>query len=130
MREFAATDIEYLDPADVEELIASAGFHIRDRNLLLSALAAPLPVFGEEVYLGLYNKAGILLLAINRDHPLSDGNKRLSWLVTKAFLALNGHDLAADSVQEGNVFVRAIADHRLELVDIVSWIESHTTRLA
>lgn len=55
------------------------GSPIRDRDLLLSALAAPLPVFGEEVYLGLYNKAGILMLASNRDHPLSDGNKRLSW---------------------------------------------------
>ena len=130
MTEAADPEIEYLDPADVEALIASAGFHIRDRNLLLSALAAPLPVFGEEVYMGLYNKAGILMLAINRDHPLSDGNKRLSWVVAKGFLALNGHDLAADSVQEGNAFVRAVAGSRLELVDVVSWIESHTTHLA
>jgi death-on-curing protein len=41
---------DYLEPIDVEDLIASMGFHLRDRNLLLSALAAPLPVFGEEVY--------------------------------------------------------------------------------
>ena len=130
MTEPADPEIEYLNPADVEELIASAGFHIRDRNLLLSALASPLPVFGEEVYMGLYNKAGILMLAINRDHPLSDGNKRLSWLVAKGFLALNGHDLTAHSVQEGNAFVRAVAGGRLELVDVVSWIENHTTHLA
>lgn len=130
MTEPADSDVEYLDPADIEELIASAGFHVRHRNLLLSALAAPLPVFGEEVYMGLYNKAGILLLAINRDHPLSDGNKRLSWLVAKGFLALNGHDLRADSVHEGNVFVRAVADGRLELVDVVDWIERHASLLA
>ncbi|HEY5224556.1 MAG TPA: hypothetical protein VIJ18_16105 [Microbacteriaceae bacterium] len=71
---------EYREPSDVEDLITSEGFHIGDRNLLLSALAAPLPVFGEEVYPGLNNKAAALLVAINRDQPLSDGNKRLSWI--------------------------------------------------
>ena len=125
----ADSDIEYLDPADVEELIASVGFHVRDRNLLLSALAAPLPVFGEEVHMGLFNKAGVLMVAINRDDPLSDGNKRLSWLVAKGFLALNGLDLAADTVPEGNTFVRAVADGKLDLVDVVDWIERHTSRL-
>lgn len=122
---------EYLEPADVEHLIASAGFHSRDgnRNLLLSALAAPLPVFGEEVHLGLYNKAAALLVAINRDHPLADGNKRLAWLVTKAFLALNGHHLAPDTVAEGNTFVRAVADRKLEFIDVVDWIELHTSTL-
>lgn len=122
-------DIEYLDPADVEHLIESAGFHVRDRNLLLSALAAPLPVFGEEVYLGAYSKAAILLIAINRDHPLSDGNKRLSWIAAKAFLALNGLHLAADSVPDGDSFVRAVADRRLDFVDVVDWIESHSQDL-
>jgi len=118
--------IEYVSPADVEALIASAGFHIRDRNLLLSALAAPLPVFGEEVYSGLYNKAGALLMAINRDHPLSDGNKRLSWIVAKGFLALNGHHLAADSVHEGDQFIRAVAENRFPFIEVVDWIERHT----
>lgn len=123
------SETEYVEPADVEDLIASTGFHVRDRNLLLSALAAPLPVFGEEVYLGLHNKAAALLVAINNNHPLSDGNKRLSWLVTKAFLALNGHDLAADSVAQGNTFVRAVAAHQLDFLDVVNWIERHTTPL-
>ena len=120
---------DYLEPADVEDLIASAGFHVRDRNLLLSAPASPLPVFGEEVYVGLYDKAAALLLAVNRDHPLSDGNKRLSWLVTKAFLALNGHHLAANSVRDGDEFIRAVADRQCEFIDVVSWIETRTTRL-
>jgi death-on-curing protein len=122
--------IEYLDPIDVEDLIASVGFHLRDRNLLLSALAAPLPVFGEEVHPGLNDKAAALLVAINRDHPLSDGNKRLSWLVAKGFLALNGWHLAATSVEDGDEFVRAVADSRLDFVDVVDWIERHSSRLA
>lgn len=120
---------EYLEPADVEDLIALAGFHVRDRNLLLSALAAPLPVFGQEVYLGLFDKAAALFIAINNDHPLSDGNKRLAWIVTKTFLALNGRHLAAGSVTEGDAFVRSVADHRIERKAIVDWIETHSTRL-
>ncbi|TFD78258.1 type II toxin-antitoxin system death-on-curing family toxin [Cryobacterium fucosi] len=120
---------EYLEPADVEDLIALAGFHVRGRNLLLSALAAPLPVFGEEVYPGLHDKAAALLIAINNDHPLSDGNKRLAWIVTKGFLALNGHHLAAGSAADGDAFVRSVADHRVERIAIVDWIETHSRRL-
>ena len=110
---------DYLEPVDVEDLIASMGFHLRDRNLLLSALAAPLPVFGEAA----------LMIAINRDRPLADGNKRLSWIVAKAFLALNGEHLAADSVREGDEFIRAVAGNQIKLDEAVGWIEAHSTRL-
>lgn len=121
---------DYLDPIDVENLIASIGFQLRDRNLLLSALAAPLPVFGEEVYESLHSKAAVLMVAINRDHPLSDGNKRLSWIVAKAFLALNGEHLAARTVRDGDAFVRAVASNRLPLDEVVRWIEERSTRLS
>ena len=120
---------DYLEPVDVEDLIASMGFHLRDRNLLLSALAAPLPVFGEEVYASVQSKAAALMIAINRDHPLADGNKRLSWIVAKAFLALNGEHLAADSVREGDEFVRAVAGNQIKFDEAVGWIEAHSTRL-
>jgi len=120
---------DYLEPVDVEQLVESMGFHLRDRNLLLSALAAPLPVFGEEVYESLHRKAAALMIAINRDHPLSDGNKRLSWMVSKAFLALNGEHLAARTVPEGDAFVRAVAGNHLPLDDVVMWIQTHSTRL-
>jgi death-on-curing protein len=121
--------IEYLDPADVEDLIESVGFHVRERNLLLSALAAPLPVFGEEVYPGLHAKAAALMIAINRDHPLSDGNKRLSWLVAKALLALNGGDLRAGDVESADRFVRAVAAGELDFGQVVDWITNRTSRL-
>ncbi|MDR5699865.1 type II toxin-antitoxin system death-on-curing family toxin [Agromyces aerolatus] len=121
---------EYLDPEDVEQLIASAGFHYRggNRHLLLSALATPLPVFGEEVYPELEHKAAVLLIAINRDHPLADGNKRLSWIVAKAFLALNGLDLAT-GVREGDRFVRSVADESPKFEEVAQWITHHTTVL-
>lgn len=120
---------EYLEPVDVEDLIVLMGFHLRDRNLLLSALAAPLPVFGEEVYASVQSKAAALMVAINRDQALSDGNKRLSWIVAKAFLALNGEHLAAGTVREGDEFIRAVAGNQIKLDDVARWIEAHSTRL-
>jgi death-on-curing protein len=47
---------EYIEPDDVDELLEVEGFHYRDRGLLLSALAAPLPTFGEEVHPGPHQK--------------------------------------------------------------------------
>ena len=57
-----------------------------------------MPVFGEEVHPTLEEKAAALLLAVNRNHALADGNKRLAWFVTVAFLELNGVDLVVDDV--------------------------------
>lgn len=96
---------------------------------MLSALAAPLPVFGEEVYESLHRKAAALIIAINREHPLSDGNKRLSWIVAKAFLALNGEHLAARTVPDGDAFVRAVAGNHLPHDEVVTWFETNSTRL-
>ena len=117
---------EYLDPEDVEELIRSVAWHVRDRSRLLSALAAPLPVFDEEVYDGPHEKAAALIAAINRNHPLLDGNKRLSWIVTVAFYELNGFDLAAASVAGGDAFIRAIAADELTHQEIVNRLAGHT----
>jgi len=50
-------------------------------------------------------------------------------MVTKGFLALNGYHLAAPRVAEADVFIRAVADHRIDRPAIVDWIETHSTHL-
>lgn len=115
---------EYLDPGDVEALLDRVGWHLRDRGLLLSALAAPMPVFDEEVHPSLADKASALMLAINRDHPLLDGNKRLSWLVAAAFFELNGVDVVAPQA-EIDRFVRQVAAS-IDRADAVEWIAAHS----
>jgi death-on-curing protein len=120
---------EFLDPEDVEALLDEEGFHYkdgaRDRNLLLSALAAPMPVFGEDVHPALEEKAAALLLAVMRNHPLADGNKRLAWFVTVAFLELNGVDLISGDVDEADQFLRAVAAGEVESVAIARWLQVH-----
>ncbi|GGI43971.1 death-on-curing protein [Agromyces flavus] len=122
----ARREVEYLDPDDVEALLDVEGFHFKDgargRNLLLSALAAPMPVFGEEVHPTLDEKAAALLLAVMRNHPLADGNKRLAWFVTVAFLELNDLDLVADDVVEADRFLREVAAGTIDLDGVAAWI--------
>jgi death on curing protein len=117
---------EYLEPVDVEEWLAENGLHVRDRSLLLSCLAGPLPVFGEEVYPDVHEKAAVLLIGINRNHPLLDGNKRLSWMVTAAFYELNGYDLRVAEQREIDRFVRSVAAGNIDRAEVAAWLRAHT----
>lgn len=125
---------EYVDPEDVEALLDEEGFHYKDgargRNLLLSALAAPMPVFGEEVHPTLDEKAAVLLISVMRNHALADGNKRLAWLVAAAFLELNGVDLVIDDVDEADRFLRSVASGDVELEGVADWVRERMHPLA
>ena len=118
---------EYIEPDDVDELVEVEGFHYRDRMLLLTALASPMPVFGEEIYPGLHQKAAVLMNAINRDHPLLDGHKRLSWFIAVAFYALNGLNLRADDVDDADRYIRLIASGEVPLSDIERWLDENSS---
>lgn len=126
--------VEYLDPDDVERLIAEEGFAFRDgargRNLLLSALAAPMPVFGEEIHPSLDAKAAALLLAVNRDHALADGNKRLSWFVAVAFLELNGMDLTVDDTETTARLIERVAAGDVDHDELAGWIRGRMRPLS
>jgi death-on-curing protein len=64
---------------------------IRDRGLLQSGLARPqATAFGEDAYPTLEEKAAALLHSLARNHALVDGNKRLAFAGTIAFLGVNG----------------------------------------
>lgn len=125
---------EFLDPEDVEALLDEEGFHYKDgargRNLLLSALAAPMPVFGEDVHPTLDEKAAVLLVAVMRNHALADGNTRLAWFVTVAFLELNGVDLVVDDVGGADRFLRSIASGDVEPGEVAEWLRARMHPLA
>lgn len=67
---------------------------IRDEGLLESALARPsTTVMGSDAYPTLHLKAAALLHSVCLNHPLVDGNKRLSALLAVMFLRVNGEEL-------------------------------------
>ena len=53
---------------------------------------------------------------------LADGNKRLAWFVTVAFLELNEVDLIVDDVDATDRFLRMVAAGEVGLDDLATWI--------
>ena len=98
---------------------------VRDIGLLDSALARPRSsAFGEDAYPSIPLKACALLHSLVKNHCLVDGNKRLAWLATTVFLAMNGYEVHLDddeafelvwSIASGDADVRAI-ERRLTIV--------------
>jgi len=105
--------IEYLDLEDLVELatrLLGDPPPIRDVGLLGSAAARPeATAFGRDAYPDLWSKAAALLQSVVKNHALVDGNKRLGWLATAAFLELN--DVTVTRVSNAAVcrFVMAVA---------------------
>ena len=99
---------------------------MRDENALDSALARP-------VNLAAYGPAGILELAaayafgLSRNHPFTDGNKRVSFVVTDLFLLLNGVPLIATD-EEIVLAWTAIADGAMTEAVIADWLRTRTER--
>jgi death on curing protein len=81
----------------VAEAAIDGEVQVRDYGLLESAVARPrTTVFGADAYPTILEKAAALLESLVRNHALVDGNKRLGWLATETFLALNGVAVTAE----------------------------------
>ena len=116
---------EYLDPEEALAAVARLGLHVRDEGLLFSALARPAAsAFGQDAYAEIELKAAALMHSVARNHALFDGNKRLSWYLTLAFLALNGWRVI---MPEDTAFdlVLGVARGELELADAAAVIRPH-----
>ena len=69
---------------------------IRDRGLLLSAMAQPEMSFaGEFLHEDLFAMAAAYAFHIAENQPFIDGNKRTAFQAADVFLMLNGFDLPA-----------------------------------
>lgn len=90
----------YLDVEDVleifEALIGPPKTLIRSYDLLESAVLAPQQsAFGEDAYGTIGRKAWAYLRGLVQNHAFVDGNKRIAWATTRAFLLVNGIGIAA-----------------------------------
>ena len=115
----------YLDPEQAILAIDRMGLHIRDEGLLFSALARPAAsAFGRDAYESLQLKASALLSSIARNHALIDGNKRTAWVLTVAFLSLNGVRVEMSQDEKFDL-VLAAAQGALELQQIADVFAKH-----
>jgi death-on-curing protein len=126
--------IDYLDLDDLIKIaVAVTGKEpppVRDWGLLESSLARPqAEVFGVEAYPSIHEKAAALLHSLARNHALIDGNKRLAYLATKLMLGLNGLHLKVPSPEEGDVYIREVAQGDHEVPAIAETLAKWTTPL-
>ena len=114
------SETEYLDLEDLLSMVRTLGIGpIRDLGLLDSAAARPrASAFAEDAYPTIELKAAALLHSLARNHPLVDGNKRLSWLAVVVFLDLNGCEVTL-SDEEAFQLVMDLACGDIELEEIV-----------
>ena len=118
---------DYLDVDDALIVVDIMGQQVRDIGLLASAVArSRASAFGEDVYRTLSAKAAALIDSVNRNHPLVDGNKRLSWICAVVFVGRNGFDLSADVDDAERVIMLAAGGH-LELDQLTNWITENLT---
>jgi death-on-curing protein len=97
---------------------------VRDAGLLESALARPLnrAAYGDADPLEL---GALYAIAIARNHPFIDGNKRTAYLALEVFLALNGIKLLSTDA-ESVVAMLALAAGALTDDEFILWVREHT----
>ncbi|MDQ2804875.1 MAG: type II toxin-antitoxin system death-on-curing family toxin [Pseudomonadota bacterium] len=108
-----------------DELLAQHGGAegVRDEGLLESALARPLNYasYGEPDVAEL---AAIYAIAIARNHPFVDGNKRAAWGALVTFMAVNGSELEAPDVEAVMIMLRMAAGDVPDN-EFVDWVRAH-----
>jgi death-on-curing protein len=100
----------------------AAGF--REEGLFDSALARPLNLaaYGDPDACAL---AASYAVALAKNHPFIDGNKRTAFVALELFLMLNGHELNASDV-ECVLAMLAVAGSELDEATLAAWLRTHT----
>ena len=98
---------------------------IRDDGLLDSALARPLNLAGYGAP-DLAELAALYALAIARNHPFIDGNKRTAYVALELFLALNGLRFTATDA-DAVLTMLALAAGTLGDEDFTLWVKRHVS---
>jgi len=116
---------DYLDTEDALIIAEEIGLVVRDPGLLAGAVARPAAsAFGADAYDTLARKVAALIEGINRNHPLLDGNKRLSWVCAVVFARLNEAELRAEQSQTDTT-IRQVAGREVSLDHLTAWVEDH-----
>jgi death on curing protein len=98
---------------------------IRDEGLLESALARPLnrAGYGEP---DIAELAGLYAIAIARNHPFVDGNKRTAYVALKTFILLNGYGFLVGDV-DAVVHMLQMAAGDIDDETFIAWVRAIMT---
>ena len=98
---------------------------LRDESLLDSALAAPFHTFGgEDVFPSVEQKAARLGFGLVKNHPFSDGNKRIGAHSMLTFLIANGVMVTYTQKELYETIIQ-IASGEASYETLLQWIMEH-----
>jgi death-on-curing protein len=97
---------------------------VRDEGLLDSALARPLNRAGYAEP-DIAELGALYAIAIARDHPFVDGNKRTSYVALESFLLLNGCQFPVSDA-EAVVVMLAMASGEIDDAEFIDWVRANT----
>ena len=92
---------------------------IRDQGALASALMRPQLGY----YDSLIEEAAALMESLANNHPFVDGNKRVAFFATDAFLRLNGHYIDCDNREAYEFFMRLFETNSFRFAQLLPWLE-------
>lgn len=99
----------------------------RDLSLLEAAAARPQATYGSvDLYPDVFHKAAALMHSLILNHPMVDGNKRLSIAAAGLFLERNGHRLVATN-EALEAFTLEVARGLHDAHVIAAWLRANST---
>jgi death on curing protein len=125
MRYLSAHDLLIIHGALIEHFGGMAGITEAGFARLEATAAAPRQsAFGEELYPELPDKAAALAHAIVRNHPFSDGNKRVAVAALDIMLTINGASLTADNDELYSLAMAAA--NQMSREALIAWVRAHS----
>lgn len=99
---------------------------VRDLGMLQAAVARPQATYGDaDLYPDAFEKAAALMHSLILNHPMVDGNKRLSVSAAAVFLERNGYRLAATN-EEVEAFTLRAAQGLEDVDALAAWLRRNS----
>lgn len=93
---------------------------MRDEGLLEGALARPRNLHAYEEVDDIVTLAACYGVAVARNHPFNDGNKRAAFIAALTFARLNGVTISADQTEAAAIMV-AVASNEMGQAELAAW---------
>ena len=109
-------------------------FKEHTKNLLDSAVNLPRATFGrKELYPTITDKAAILYYTLNKNHPFTNGNKRIATASLLVFLFVNNYwiDTGINEMVEKTLYVAKSdpSDREEVMGNVKKWISEHLIKV-
>ena len=98
---------------------------LRDAGALASALMRPQIGY----YDGLIQEAAAMMESLAMNHPFIDGNKRVAFAVTDAFLRLNGSFIDCRNEEAYAFCMKLFETNSFRFAELNVWLEEHVRPL-